>query len=104
MRRPACGFGREPRSSARIWKRFSRGSIGPTRAWAANSSPPPKPHRRQPVTAICASVDMTRVLIADNLSPRAVGIFKERGIEADVKIGLKEPELIGVIDGYDGLA
>ncbi|HEY6336769.1 MAG TPA: hydroxyacid dehydrogenase, partial [Alphaproteobacteria bacterium] len=47
---------------------------------------------------------MTRVLIADNLSPRAVDIFKERGIEADVKIGLKEPELIGVIDGYDGLA
>ncbi|HYB10624.1 MAG TPA: phosphoglycerate dehydrogenase [Alphaproteobacteria bacterium] len=47
---------------------------------------------------------MTKVLVADNLSPRAVDVFKQRGIEADVKVGLKEPELIGVIDGYDGLA
>ena len=47
---------------------------------------------------------MTRVLIADKLSPRAVEIFKERGIAADVKTGLKEPELIEAIDGYDGLA
>jgi D-3-phosphoglycerate dehydrogenase len=47
---------------------------------------------------------MPKVLIADKLSPRAVEIFKERGIEVEVKTGLKEPELIETIDGYDGLA
>src|SRR3954470_570626 len=47
---------------------------------------------------------MPRVLVADNLSPRAVEIFKARGIETDVKIGLKPDELKAAIDGYDGLA
>ena len=36
---------------------------------------------------------MPSVLIADELSPRAVEIFRERGIEVDVRIGLKPPEL-----------
>ncbi len=36
---------------------------------------------------------MPKVLIADDLSPRAVEIFSARGIEADVKIGLKPAEL-----------
>jgi len=47
---------------------------------------------------------MTKVLIADKLSARAVEIFEARGIEAAVRTGLKEPELIEAIDGYDGLA
>lgn len=47
---------------------------------------------------------MPKVLIADKLSTRAVEIFKARGIEVDVKTGLKEPELIEAINGYDGLA
>jgi D-3-phosphoglycerate dehydrogenase / 2-oxoglutarate reductase len=47
---------------------------------------------------------MTRVLIADDLSPRAAEIFRERGIEADVKVGLTPAELESVIAGYDGLA
>ena len=47
---------------------------------------------------------MPKVLIADNLSPRAVDIFKQRGIEYDVKTGLKPADLKAVIDGYDGLA
>jgi D-3-phosphoglycerate dehydrogenase len=45
-----------------------------------------------------------RVLIADQLSPAAVAIFKERGIDTDVKIGLTKDELEKVIKGYDGLA
>jgi D-3-phosphoglycerate dehydrogenase / 2-oxoglutarate reductase len=45
-----------------------------------------------------------RVLIADKLSPAAVQIFKERGVEADVKTGLSKEELLEIIGQYDGLA
>ena len=45
-----------------------------------------------------------RVLIADKLSPAAVAIFKERGVEADVKTGLTKDQLLEIIDQYDGLA
>jgi D-3-phosphoglycerate dehydrogenase len=47
---------------------------------------------------------MPRVLIADQLSPAAVAIFKERGVETDVKVGLAKDELERIIGGYDGLA
>ena len=47
---------------------------------------------------------MPRVLIADELSPAAVAIFKERGVDADVKTGLKKEELLQIIGDYDGLA
>ena len=45
-----------------------------------------------------------KVLIADKLSPAAVEIFKQRGVDADVKTGLKPEELLAIIDQYDGLA
>jgi D-3-phosphoglycerate dehydrogenase len=45
-----------------------------------------------------------RVLIADKLSPTAVQIFKDRGIETDVKSGLDRDQLIAIIGQYDGLA
>lgn len=45
-----------------------------------------------------------KVLISDALSPSAVKIFEERGVEVDVKKGLKPEELIAVIGEYDGLA
>ncbi len=45
-----------------------------------------------------------RVLIADSLSSAAVAIFRHRGVEADVKVGLTKDELIAIIDKYDGLA
>ncbi|HEU4381026.1 MAG TPA: phosphoglycerate dehydrogenase [Hyphomicrobiaceae bacterium] len=45
-----------------------------------------------------------RVLIADQLSAAAVAIFKERGIAADVKVGLAKEELEKIIKDYDGLA
>ncbi len=47
---------------------------------------------------------MPKVLISDNLSPRAVEIFERRGVEVDVKTGLKPAELKAIIAGYDGLA
>jgi D-3-phosphoglycerate dehydrogenase len=45
-----------------------------------------------------------RVLIADQLSPAAVDIFKQRGIDTDVQVGLSKEDLEKVIKDYDGLA
>jgi D-3-phosphoglycerate dehydrogenase len=45
-----------------------------------------------------------RVLISDNLSPAAIRIFQDRGIEVDFRPGLKPAELREIIGGYDGLA
>ncbi len=47
---------------------------------------------------------MPKVLIADKLSPAAVAIFRERGVDADVKIGLSKEELIKIVGQYDGIA
>jgi D-3-phosphoglycerate dehydrogenase len=47
---------------------------------------------------------MPKVLISDKLSPAAVQIFKDRGIETDVKTGLSPDELKAIIGNYDGLA
>ena len=45
-----------------------------------------------------------RVLISDSLSPAAVAIFKERGVEVDVRAGIDKDALAAIIDQYDGLA
>jgi D-3-phosphoglycerate dehydrogenase len=45
-----------------------------------------------------------RVLIADQLSPAAVSIFKQRGLDTDVNVGLPKGELEKIISDYDGLA
>ena len=47
---------------------------------------------------------MPKVLISDKLSPAAVAIFRDRGVEADVKTGLSKDELLRIIGDYDGLA
>jgi D-3-phosphoglycerate dehydrogenase len=47
---------------------------------------------------------MPKVLISDELSPAAVAIFKERGIETDVNTGLSKEELEKIIPNYHGLA
>ena len=47
---------------------------------------------------------MPKVLISDALSPAAVQIFKDRGVEVDVKPGLSKDELLAIIGQYDGLA
>ena len=45
-----------------------------------------------------------KVLISDSLSPAAVKIFAERGIEVDQKTGLKPDEIKAIIGNYHGLA
>ncbi|MGI9387681.1 MAG: phosphoglycerate dehydrogenase [Methyloligellaceae bacterium] len=45
-----------------------------------------------------------RVLISDKLSPRTEALFRERGIETDIKVGLERDDLIETIGDYDGLA
>ena len=47
---------------------------------------------------------MPKVLIADELSPRAVEVFAERGIDAVMRIGLTADQLAATIGDYDGLA
>ena len=47
---------------------------------------------------------MPKVLISDKMSTRATEIFKERGIDVDVKPGMSPDELKACIGQYDGLA
>ncbi len=47
---------------------------------------------------------MPSVLISDKMSPLAVDVFKDRGIETDVKVGMTPEELESCIGKYDGLA
>lgn len=47
---------------------------------------------------------MAKVLISDTLSPRAMETFKNARIDAEVRVGLSESELIAIIGDYDGLA
>src|SRR5271154_5793110 len=47
---------------------------------------------------------MPKVLISDKLSPAAVAIFRDRGIDVDLKPGLSPAELRAIIASYDGLA
>jgi D-3-phosphoglycerate dehydrogenase len=46
-----------------------------------------------------------RVLVSDKLSERGINVLKNAdSIEVDVKVGLSQEELIGIIAQYDGLA
>ena len=47
---------------------------------------------------------MPKVLISDALSPAAVKIFQDRGVDVEMKVGLKPEELEAIIANYDGLA
>jgi D-3-phosphoglycerate dehydrogenase len=47
---------------------------------------------------------LAKVLIADKLSPAALAIFRERGVEADVKTGLSQSDLVAIVADYDGIA
>jgi D-3-phosphoglycerate dehydrogenase len=49
---------------------------------------------------------MPKVLISDELSETAVGIFRERGVDVDYmpELGKDKARLLSIIDGYDGLA
>ena len=47
---------------------------------------------------------MAKVLISDQMDPKAAEIFRANGIEVDEKPGLSKEELKAVIGDYDGLA
>jgi len=47
---------------------------------------------------------MPKVLISDELSPAAIQIFQERGIDVVEKTGMKPKELAAMIGDFDGLA
>ncbi len=46
---------------------------------------------------------MPKVLIADKLSSAAVDVFRDKGIDVDVRTGLSKDEIIEIIGDYDGL-
>jgi (S)-sulfolactate dehydrogenase len=45
-----------------------------------------------------------RVLVSDDLSPEAVRILQQAGLDVDVRVGLKPEEVAEIIGGYDALA
>ena len=47
---------------------------------------------------------MHKVLICDKLSNEAIEIFESNSINVDVKLGLSEEGIIGIVDNYDGIA
>jgi len=47
---------------------------------------------------------MPKVLISDKLSPLAAQVFKDRGVDVDVKPGMGADALKACIGKYDGLA
>ena len=47
---------------------------------------------------------MPKVLISDELSDQAIQVFRDRGVDVDVKTGMSPEELIACIGEYDGLA
>jgi D-3-phosphoglycerate dehydrogenase len=49
-------------------------------------------------------LEMPKVLISDKMNKLAEDIFKARGVDVDVKTGLKPDELKAIIGAYDGLA
>ena len=50
-----------------------------------------------------ATIALTRVLVADRLSPTALAIFRERGVEADAKPGLSREGLLEIVGDYDAI-
>jgi D-3-phosphoglycerate dehydrogenase / 2-oxoglutarate reductase len=47
---------------------------------------------------------VSRVLIADKMSPRAAEVFRERGLEVEVRPGLEPEELAEIIGDFEGVA
>lgn len=51
-----------------------------------------------------SSPTKAKVLIADKLNPQSAQIFKDAGVEVDVKVGMSPEELLACADQYDGIA
>src|SRR4051794_594768 len=95
-RRRGCASGAGPRSRRTTSRPSCPGSTGPSPGPGSGSA---EPRNLRDIGAI-----MPRVLIADQLSPAAEAIFRERGVEVDTRVGLKSDELQAIIGDYDGLA
>src|SRR5580692_10747383 len=87
-----CAFGAAPRSRRAIWNCSLRGSTGHFSLASKHS-----------INLDKGSL-VPKVLIADELSPKALDVFRSRGVAVDVRTGLKKSELMSIIGGYDGLA
>ena len=49
-------------------------------------------------------MDKPRVLVADSISPKGVELLQEGGrLLVDVKIGLKESELVSIVADYSAI-
>ena len=46
---------------------------------------------------------MPKILIADKMSKKAEKIFSEKGLEADIKVGLEKDELLSIVKDYEGI-
>src|SRR5436309_1194579 len=97
MRLRACASGAAPPSSRPTSKRSRTGSIG--------LSPRARMHsqRRRNAGEIAMA---PKVLISDALSPAAVQIFKDRGVEVEFqpKLGSDKEKLSALIGGFESLA
>lgn len=82
--------------------------IGCLAGWKNSQRPQRRRENRKHITDATsipvATMTAPRVLISDELSDKAVEIFQSRGIQVDVKVGLKPDELKAIIGDYDGLA
>ena len=68
--------------------------------------PSPPPSRLPPLALQVDQMTKPKVLISDALSPAAVQIFKDRGVEVDFQpnLGKDKDKLAEIIGNYDGLA
>src|SRR6187549_748956 len=46
---------------------------------------------------------MSQVLICDELAPAAIDVFRERGIEPEVRLGMTEDQLVAAVPGVQAL-
>src|SRR3546814_16396457 len=115
-RRRACESGAGRPSTPPTSKRLAPGSTGPGHRPALLDFVPVIPAKAgiQPPTqnwipafagmTIWRTPKMPKVLISDQMGPKAAQIFRERGIQVDEITGKTKDELIAIIGQYDGLA
>src|SRR3546814_14687197 len=86
---------------------WALGSTGPSRKRGLLSSPakagaPDWTPRLSPGHE--ENTNMPKVLISDQMDPKAAEVFRAHGVEVDEKPGLTKAELKAIIGAYDGLA
>src|SRR6266851_5319657 len=97
MRRRDCASGAVRPSSVPMSRRSPSGSIGPS---------PRARMQSQRQRDACETIMVPKVLISDALSPAAVQIFKDRGVEVEFQptLGGDKEKLAHLIGGFEGLA